>query len=365
MKYLSIVIPTRNRSDYLKFTLESAIKQDNENYEIIVADNSTDGQSELVVNKLESTQIKYYRTGGHLSMSENWEFAVSKAEGLFVIIIGDDDAVMPFFVSRVIALHEKFEPEVIFWREHVYVWPDGNKKGRIDYFSPKSKDTIYEVKDKIKMVLQTGGSGLRSIPMIYHSAIKRTLLDKICKDSYRLFPVAQPDVFNGFMVAANNPRVILSGEALSISGWSPTSNSGSMRKKYNSAELKEYVEMSGNKPHITLLDIDEMRFFNTTPDAILKAMDYYPEFFKEMHFNYSAMWALFNRLNGYRSTFWILSNASNISNIHRFKVSVFLVFLLLNALYSLRLRITKYLKLKSKNDLHDISKSIDLIVLIN
>jgi len=363
MKYLSIVIPTRNRSNYLKFTLESAIKQDSKYYEIIVADNSTDRQSELVVNKLESSHIKYYRTGGHLSMSENWEFAVSKAEGLFVSIIGDDDAVMPFFVSRVIELHEKFEPEVIFWREHVYVWPDGKKKGRIDYFSPKSKDTIYEVKDKIKMVLQMGGSGLRSIPMIYHSAIKRTLLDKICKDSYGIFPAAQPDVFNGFMVAANNPSVIISGEALSISGWSPTSNSGSMRKKYNSVELKEYVEMSGNKLHITLLDIGEMRFFNTTPDAILKAMDCYPEYFKDLNFNYSAMWALFNRLNGYRFTFWIFSNASKISNVHRFKVSIFLAFFLLNALNSLHIRTKIYLKLKSKNDFQDISKFINFLVL--
>jgi glycosyltransferase involved in cell wall biosynthesis len=361
MKYLSIVIPTRNRSNYLKFTLESAIKQDSKYYEIIVADNSTDRQSELVVNKLESSHIKYYRTGGHLSMSENWEFAVSKAEGLFVSIIGDDDAVMPFFVSRVIELHEKFEPEVIFWREHVYFWPDGKKKGRIDYFSPKSKDTIYEVKDKIKMVLQMGGSGLRSIPMIYHSAIKRTLLDKICKDSYGLFPAAQPDVYNGFMVAANNPSVILSGEALSISGWSPTSNSGSMRKKYNSAELKEYVEMSGNKLHITLLDIGEMRFFNTTPDAILKAMDCYPEYFKDLNFNYSAMWALFNRLNSYRSTLWILNNKSIISTVHNFNIIHYLFFLTLNGLYSLKIMLKKFLQIKLKRNIGTIIDCINLL----
>jgi glycosyltransferase involved in cell wall biosynthesis len=363
MKYVSIVIPTRNRPDYLRYTLESAIKQDSKCYEIIVADNSTDRKSELIVNSLESSHIKYYRTGGQLSMSQNWEFAISKAEGVFVTIIGDDDAVMPFFVSKVIALYEKFEPEVIFWREHVYIWPDEKKRGRVDFLSPKSKDAIYKVKDKIKKVLKSGGSGLRSIPMVYHSAIKRTLLDKISSDSFVLFPVAQPDVYSGFMIAANNPKIIKSGEALSISGWSPMSNSGLMRENYNSQELKVYVKMSDFKPHKTLLDLDEMRFFNTTPDAILKAMDSYPKYFENMQLNYSAMWALFNRLNSYRSTIWILRNNSKISKLHKFKLSIFLVFLFLNILNSFRISIKKYLKLEPKNDLSDISKFIDYLAL--
>ena len=365
MKHLSIVIPTRNRPDYLKYALESAIHQDSESFEIIVSDNSTDRKSELVVKRLESNRIAYYRTGGHLSMSKNWEFAVSKAKGLFVCIIGDDDAVMPFFVSRVIALHEKFEPDVICWKKHVYIWPCGNNKGRVDFLASKGKDTHYSVKDKIKSVLKMGGSSLHTIPMIYHSAVKRTLLDKIFKDSCgSLFPVTQPDVYNGFTVAANNPKIIQSGEALSISGWSPTSNSGSMRENYNSSTLKGYIKMSDFRPHSTLLDMDEMRFFNSTPDAILRAMDCYPEFFKGMSFNYSAMWALFNRLSGYRFTFWILSNSSKISNVHRFKVSTFIFFLVLNILNSLRLSIKKKfkLKLKFKDDLRNISNFIDFLV---
>jgi hypothetical protein len=106
--------------------------------------------------------------------------------------------------------------------------------------------------------------------------------------------------------------------------------------------------------------MDEMRFFNTTPDAMLKAMDCYPEFFKGMSFNYSAMWALFNRLNRYRFTFWILSNSSKISNVHRLKVSLFIFFLALNILNSVRLSIKK--KLKSKKDFKDISNFIDFLI---
>ena len=361
MNYVSIVIPTRNRSEYLSYALESAIKQESENFEIIVSDNSTDRKSEILVRGLKSNRISYYRTGGHLSMSKNWEFAVSKAKGLFVCIIGDDDAVMPFFVSRIISLHLKFEPDVICWKKHVYIWPSGNIKGKADYLASKGQDTLYRVKDKIKSVLQMGGSGLHTVPMIYHSAVKRDLLDKILKDSCgSLFPVAQPDVYNGFTVAANNPKIIQSGEALSISGWSPASNSGSLRENYNSLTNKEYIKMSDFSQHSTLLDMDEMRFFNSTPDAILTAMDCYPEFFKGMNFNYSAMWALFNRLSGYRFTFWILSNSSKISNVHRFKLSSFIFFLVLNILNSLRLSIKK--RLIMKDDLRDISNFIDFLI---
>ena len=358
MIYVSIVIPTRNRPNYLEHTLKSAIHQDNKNYEIIVADNSTDNKTELVVRRMESPSIKYYRTGGNLSMSANWEFGVGRAKGLFVSLIGDDDAVMPFLVSKIITLHQKFEPDVVFWREHIYIWPNNNDPGRVDFLSPKGSDSIYTVKDKIEWVLRTGGSGLKSVPMIYHSAVKKTLLDKIYKDCHGLFPTAQPDVYNGFTLAANKPKVILSGEALSISGWSPVSNSGSMRENYNSETLHHYITMSVFKPQGSLIDIDEMRFFNTTPDAILKAIDCYPDFFKGMSFNYSAMWALFNRLNGYRFTFWIIRNVSMISNAHRFKLSTFFVFLLINIMNSLRLIIKKIMSKKSKNELKDISKFI-------
>ncbi len=362
MIYVSFVIPTRNRPEYLRFALESAINQDCNLFEIIVADNSTDNESELVVKSLQSNRIHYFRSGGNLSMSENWEFAVSKANGLFISIIGDDDAVLPFFVSRIIALNLRYKPEIIFWNEHIYIWPNKENASRIEYLSPKKKDMPYRVKGKIQKVLQTGGLGLRSIPMIYHSAVARTLLDKIIDNSGKLFPVAQPDVYNGFTMSANNPKIIKSGEALSISGWSPSSNSGAMRENYGSSILKEYVEKSSFSPHRTLLDLIEMRFFNTTPDAILNAMDCYPYYFKGMFFNYSAMWALFNRLNNYNFTFWILRNSTKISNVHKFNISVFLLFLFLNLIKTLYQVISKFFNSKAKHSFKDISKFIDYLV---
>lgn len=89
VKY-SVIIPTRNREALLKDCLLSVLEQQYSDYEIIVAENS-DNQIELedmINHPAADEKIKYYRTGG-LGMTENWNFAISKASGHWYIVIAD------------------------------------------------------------------------------------------------------------------------------------------------------------------------------------------------------------------------------------------------------------------------------------
>jgi glycosyltransferase involved in cell wall biosynthesis len=73
--FLSIVIPTRERSATLKFTLKTALDQTDGDYEIVVSDNFSQDETERVVLEFQDPRIKYVNTGRRLSMSDNYEFA--------------------------------------------------------------------------------------------------------------------------------------------------------------------------------------------------------------------------------------------------------------------------------------------------
>ena len=73
MSYLlSIIIPTKNRYQYLQECLLSLRKLDPRRVEIIVQDNSDDTSSfKDFLNNLEAPNIRYYHQDGFLSQTDN------------------------------------------------------------------------------------------------------------------------------------------------------------------------------------------------------------------------------------------------------------------------------------------------------
>ena len=92
----SIVLPVRNNIDTFIYTLRTCIDQSFSDYEIVISDNSDDGDDFVynVVNELKCSKIRYYRTPRKLTISKSFEFAYLKARGEFLIPIGADDAVL-------------------------------------------------------------------------------------------------------------------------------------------------------------------------------------------------------------------------------------------------------------------------------
>ena len=53
-----------------------------------------------VVDEVASPKVRYLRTPDALAMSSNWEFALSHARGEFVILMGDDDGLLPHALAE-------------------------------------------------------------------------------------------------------------------------------------------------------------------------------------------------------------------------------------------------------------------------
>lgn len=103
MKF-SILLPTRNRLEYLRLAIESVRRQDYENWEIIVSDNDSVDDIRGFVESLADWRIIYCRTSKFVPVTENWNNALDRASGDFVLMLGDDDGLMPGYLTRMQAL---------------------------------------------------------------------------------------------------------------------------------------------------------------------------------------------------------------------------------------------------------------------
>lgn len=99
----SIIIPTRNRKDFLKEAIDSIVRQQNITYEIIVVDDaSTDSTPQYIQELQENQNVRYIRNEkslfAHNSRREGYKFA----SGTFIVFMDDDDFYIDeFFFSKV------------------------------------------------------------------------------------------------------------------------------------------------------------------------------------------------------------------------------------------------------------------------
>ncbi|MFC1780893.1 glycosyltransferase family 2 protein [Planctomycetota bacterium] len=91
---VSVGIPTYNRPEYLKRTLDRIVSQSYKNLEIIVSDNcSTDKQVQKVAREFASKdhRIKYHIQNKNMGASQNFKFVLQKATGKYFMWAADDD----------------------------------------------------------------------------------------------------------------------------------------------------------------------------------------------------------------------------------------------------------------------------------
>lgn len=120
----SILIPSRNRLELLRHALASVLTQDYSDFEVIVADNASDQLYENQLPRFDHANIRFLRSEQPISVTENWNRAIEAAQGEYVIMLGDDDALTPGLLRRLEELIRRFErPDVIYLMAYHYAYP--------------------------------------------------------------------------------------------------------------------------------------------------------------------------------------------------------------------------------------------------
>jgi glycosyltransferase involved in cell wall biosynthesis len=120
----SVLIPTRNRLEYLKLAVESVRRQDFADWEIVISDNCSEQDIGGYVSSLADPRIVYARTEQSLPVTENWNRALAMSSGEYVVMLGDDDALLQGYFNSASKLIVEFnEPDLIYTKAVLFTYP--------------------------------------------------------------------------------------------------------------------------------------------------------------------------------------------------------------------------------------------------
>lgn len=98
---ITIIIPTRNGGKYLPYAVESVLSQKYENLELIISINHSTDNTYEYVKTINDNRVKIVTPPEDLNMTAHYEFALTHATGDWVMILGDDDGIMPYFFELI------------------------------------------------------------------------------------------------------------------------------------------------------------------------------------------------------------------------------------------------------------------------
>lgn len=231
---LTIIVPTRDRADTLKYCLKTITAQKSPNIEIIVSDNFSGPEVKQVVDEVTDSRVRYIRTSERIGMSEHWNFALGHTKGEWITFIGDDDGLLPNATEKLFHLIEK-HPDIkaITCANCFYRWPrekNSNEGVKLTLISGKG----YEVRNCKDDLISLMNGKVIFLPTIYTGGfVRKDLIDEISSKSPNgeFFQSIIPDLYSQVAMSSVADKYIYSYEAWGIAGSSKHSNGGSMKNK--------------------------------------------------------------------------------------------------------------------------------------
>ncbi|OGO07564.1 MAG: hypothetical protein A2Y92_06100 [Chloroflexi bacterium RBG_13_57_8] len=104
---VSIIVPTRNRSHLVGFTIDSILKQTVRDFELIVVDDCSEDDTEKVVKSFNDVRIRYFRHDNARLVAANRNYGMSQAKGEYIAFCDDDDLWLPEKLEKQLVEFEK------------------------------------------------------------------------------------------------------------------------------------------------------------------------------------------------------------------------------------------------------------------
>lgn len=218
---ITVVIPTRERASTLLATLQTCVAQDYDRLEIIVSDNFSGDQTGEVVHSFQDNRIRYVNPGRRLSMSENWEFALSHVSGGYVTVLGDDDGLLPDAVSDAASVISATGTGILSWLKAEYCWPNHIiAKYRNFLILPLLNQLIrFEARTALRDVKRLWLPYNRT-PTLYNSFVDHDIIRRTRARDGGFFKSFAPDVYSGIVFLSAVESYLYSIRPFSLNGAS-------------------------------------------------------------------------------------------------------------------------------------------------
>jgi len=246
--HVTVIIPTRERADVLEKSLKTCTTQDYDNLTILVSDNCSGDRTKEVVLSANDKRVQYLRAGQRLSMSHNYEFALSHVSEGWVTIIGDDDGLLPGSIARVIDIIAATGVDAIRSDTCLYRWPglQGSEFGSLAI--PLKSGLEVRNSGHWLSAVMAGRALYPNLPMLYSGGFARvSKLLEIKAKSGKFYYSCIPDVYSAMAIASVIKEYIYSYEPFAIDGVSVHSIGTSLVQGGPSGPAKQFL-MEDNIP---------------------------------------------------------------------------------------------------------------------
>lgn len=250
----TVIIPQKNRAEYLYHTLRTCMIQDYPNFEIIVSDDCSDDNSVEIVKELanKDVRIKLFAHKQHLGMRDNFEFALNQVCDGYVIALGGDDGLLPGAIWKMYEIIKKTGRELLTWRVASFQYAENNEQGHSIYWTKRCKfEEIKIVKssDFLQRIANTFIYLVDECPMFYIKGVASTELIKRVKSrtpDHNFYYCPTPDGFSGVVLAGEVPDFVFTNQPLSIGGSTKHSQGMNYRRtdKESRAEAEQFFKDS-------------------------------------------------------------------------------------------------------------------------
>ena len=123
---VTVGIPTRNRPGLLRRTIESVLAQTYPSFTLVVSDNGSDDDTAEVVASYEDPRLVYRPRDPPVERAENYNGLVESAETDFVVLVADDDELLPDHLALSVEALERWPSAGVAHTGYLMIDGDGN-----------------------------------------------------------------------------------------------------------------------------------------------------------------------------------------------------------------------------------------------
>ena len=248
---LSVVIPTRNRHDYVVHAVRSVLAIRSPELEVVVHDNSdSDRLSAWIAARPGDARLVHRHTSAPLSMTENFDAAVASSSGRYVAIIGDDDGVSPEIVEAAVWAGQNRVDTLTPSSVVNYNWPDLGATARtivrpaaLAIRSFSGVITYPAPLEELQKCLRSAGQQFFLLPRTYYGIVRREMYSRVREETGTCFPGVSPDMASAVALARYARRCCHVDYPLFVPGSAGRSNAG------YSVDNK-HIGRLGDQPHL-------------------------------------------------------------------------------------------------------------------
>lgn len=150
---VSVCIPTYNRAEKLRRTVEALQRASYGNLEIVISDNGSSDATEATCRALAAgdARIVFHRHPANLGPTRNFNFAKAMAGGKYFLWHGDDDVVEPDYIARCVAELERDPQLILVAGLSSYALPGGGYR-RGNVIQPSAPGALARIVDYLLRV---------------------------------------------------------------------------------------------------------------------------------------------------------------------------------------------------------------------